>query len=245
MVRGVQGSEEERPIGAVEELQSRLRYRFRDPALLRQALTHRSHGAHNNERLEFLGDAALNLLVASFLYADGQADEGHLSYWRAALVREATLAELAQEAGLGDMLLLGEGEQRSGGRRRHSILADALEALIGAVYLDGGLDAASDLVRRLYGERLTQLDLHASAKDPKTTLQEILQGRHMPLPAYRVQHTSGPAHAQHFVVDCEVAGLGLLSSGEGTSRRAAEQHAAQAMIALLRDGAVAQSAQPS
>ena len=127
-------------VSSVDELQSRLDYRFRDVDLLRLALTHRSHGAHNNERLEFLGDAALNLIVAAELYADGQADEGHLSYWRAALVREATLAELAQEAGLGEQLLLGEGEQRSGGSRRRSILADAVEALIGAVYLDGGLD---------------------------------------------------------------------------------------------------------
>ena len=232
-------------MSALDQLQARLQYRFRDGALLRQALTHRSHGPDNNERLEFLGDAALNLLVASLLYADGEADEGHLSYWRAALVREATLAELAREAGLGDLLLLGEGEQRSGGRRRHSILADALEALIGAVYLDGGLDAAAALVRRLYGERLRQLDLRASAKDAKTTLQEMLQGRKMQLPAYSVVQTSGPPHAQHFVVQCGVAELGLRSSGEGPSRRAAEQGAAQSMIELLRTGAMPPRPQPA
>ena len=225
-------------MSALEQLQARLRYRFRDCALLRQALTHRSHGAENNERLEFLGDAALNLLVASLLYADGEADEGHLSYWRAALVREATLAELAREAGLGELLSLGEGEQRSGGRRRNSILADALEALIGAVYLDGGIDAAGALVRRLYGERLRQMDLRASAKVAKTTLQEILQGRKMQLPGYRVLQTSGPPHAQHFVVQCEVVELGLQSAGEGPSRRTAEQQAAQSMIELLRAGAL-------
>ena len=232
-------------MNALEQLQARLQYRFRDCALLRQALTHRSHGSENNERLEFLGDAALNLLIASLLYADGQADEGHLSYWRAALVREATLADLAREAGLGELLLLGEGEQRSGGRRRHSILADALEALIGAVYLDGGIEAAAALVRRLYGERLLHLDLRASAKDAKTTLQEMLQGRKMQLPAYRVQETSGPPHAQHFVVQCEVAELGVQSSGEGPSRRAAEQQAAQSMIEQLRAGSVPSWPQPA
>lgn len=226
-------------VSSVDELQSRLDYRFRDVDLLRLALTHRSHGAHNNERLEFLGDAALNLIVAAELYADGQADEGHLSYWRAALVREATLAELAQEAGLGEQLLLGEGEQRSGGSRRRSILADAVEALIGAVYLDGGLDCAIALVRRLYGARLRELDLHASAKDPKTTLQEILQARRLHLPAYAVQATSGPPHAQRFAVQCEVPELGLRSSGEGPSRRAAEQDAAQSMITLLEQQAPA------
>lgn len=232
-------------MNALDQLQARLQYRFRDCALLRQALTHRSHGSDNNERLEFLGDAALNLLVASLLYADGEADEGHLSYWRAALVREATLADLAREAGLGDMLLLGEGEQRSGGRSRHSILADALEALIGAVYLDGGIDAAAALVRRLYGERLSELDLRASAKDAKTTLQEMLQGRKMQLPAYRVLQTSGPPHAQHFVVQCEVAELGLHSNGEGPSRRAGEQEAAQSMIEQLRGGATPSRPQPA
>ncbi len=224
-------------VNPLDELQSRLGYRFRDPELLRLALTHRSHGAHNNERLEFLGDAALNLIVAVLLFVDGEADEGHLSYWRAALVREATLAELAREAGLGRQLLLGEGERRSGGERRESILADALEALIGAVFLDGGLDAAGALARRLYGDRLRQLDLHASAKDPKTTLQELLQGRKLQLPAYRVLDTSGPPHAQQFAVLCEVAELGLHSRGQGASRRAAEQQAAQSMIALLREQA--------
>ena len=232
-------------VSSLDDLQSRLQYRFRDPALLRLALTHRSHGASNNERLEFLGDAALNLIVAGELYADGQADEGHLSYWRAALVREATLAELAHELGLGEELLLGEGEQRSGGSRRRSILADALEALIGAVYLDGGIGSCVELVRRLYGARLRELDLHASAKDAKTTLQEILQSRKMHLPAYQVQSTSGPPHAQHFVVRCDVAELGLYSCGQGSSRRAAEQDAAQSMIALLDEQAPAVAARRS
>ncbi len=220
-------------VSSLDDLQARLRHRFRDPELLRLALTHRSFGARNNERLEFLGDAALNLIIAAELYADGQADEGHLSYWRAALVREATLAELAHELELGAALVLGDGEQRSGGSRRSSILADALEALIGAVYLDAGIDAATALVRRLYGARLRDLNLHASAKDAKTTLQEILQARRMHLPAYSVCSTSGPPHAQRFVVQCEVVELALRSLGEGPSRRAAEQDAAQSMITLL------------
>ena len=216
-----------------EDLQARLGHVFRDPLLLRRALTHRSHGAHNNERLEFLGDAVLNLVVAQALYAVDEADEGRLSYARAALVRESTLAELAAELDLGRQLQLGEGEQRSGGSRRRSILADALEAVVGAVYLDGGIGAASALVQRLYGTRLRDLDLRSSAKDAKTVLQEMLQGSGLRLPNYRVLQTSGPQHAQCFVVECEVPDLGLRASGQGPSRRAAEQQAAQSVIPLL------------
>lgn len=206
---------------------------FHDPALLRRALTHRSHGASNNERLEFLGDSVLNLSVARMLYDDEGASEGQLSYWRAGLVREQTLAEIAREIGLGRMLLLGEGEQRSGGARRASILADALEAVIGAVYVDAGFDAARELVVRLWASRVAELDRRASAKDAKTRLQELLQGRRIALPSYAVTETSGPAHDPRFAVRCDVAGLGLSTAGEGGSRRAAEQQAAEAMIARI------------
>ncbi len=221
---------------SLSELQSRLGYVFSDAALLRQALTHRSHGANNNERLEFIGDSVLNLAVASLLYTDGQADEGHLSYWRASLVREETLALLAAEINLGDVLSLGEGEARSGGATRPSILADALEAVVGAVFLDGGFDAARALAQRLYGARLAGLDLRTSAKDAKTRLQEILQGRKLKVPTYRVIATTGPAHRQSFDVSCEVPELGLRATGSGSSRRAAEQEAAEAMIPLLPRG---------
>ena len=217
----------------LEALQSRLGYAFADPALLRQALTHRSYGASNNERLEFLGDSVLNLAVAQLLYAQPLASEGRLSYWRASLVREATLAELALELDLGACLALGEGEARSGGAQRASILADALEAVLGAVLLDGGVDAARQLVERLYMKRLRQLDVQASAKDAKTRLQERLQARRLKVPVYSVLATHGPAHAQAFDVRCEVAELGLRSAGSGASRRAAEQQAAHAMIELL------------
>ena len=218
----------------LSELQARLHYAFRDQSLLRQALTHRSYSARNNERLEFIGDSVLNLAVASLLYADGQASEGHLSYLRASLVREETLVELAQDLGLGQCLLLGEGEQRSGGGTRASILADALEAIVGAVYLDGGFMQAQALAERLYRPRLDTLDMQASAKDPKTRLQEILQGRKLKVPTYHVVTTSGPAHQQQFEVQCDVAELGLRTLGEGASRRAAEQQAAERMLPLLK-----------
>ncbi len=216
------------------DLQARLHYAFRDPALLLQALTHRSHGARNNERLEFIGDSVLNLAIASLLYGDGHASEGNLSYWRASLVREETLAGLAQELGLGDYLMLGEGEMRSGGSMRPSILADALEAVLGAVFLDGGFAAAHDLAERLFRDRLRSLDTQVSAKDAKTRLQEILQGRKLKVPVYVVMATSGPAHLQHFRVQCEVAELDLRTQGDGGSRRAAEQQAAAQMIELLQ-----------
>ena len=211
-------------------LQSRLGYVFRDPELLRQALTHRSFGATNNERLEFLGDSVLNLAVAALLYDRAPASEGRLSYWRATLVREATLAEVAGELDLGACVALGEGELRSGGAQRASIVADALEAVLGAVFVDGGFAAASALVARLYAQRLSAVDLRASAKDAKTRLQELLQARRMKVPAYTVTATRGPAHAQEFDVQCEVSELALRSSGCGPSRRAAEQQAAQAML---------------
>jgi len=221
-------------VSSYSDLQARLHYVFHDQALLRQALTHRSFGATNNERLEFIGDSVLNLAVASLLYAEGEPSEGQLSYLRASLVREETLASLAQELGIGDCIRLGEGELRSGGSARPSILADALEAVMGAVYLDGGFDAAQELAGRLYRDRLRALDTRASAKDAKTRLQEILQGRKLKVPAYAVTAISGPAHQQLFRVRCEVAELGMQTHGEGSSRRAAEQQAAEHMIVQLQ-----------
>lgn len=220
-------------MSSFSNLQVRLQYVFHDSALLRQALTHRSFGATNNERLEFIGDSVLNLAVASLLYDDGEPSEGQLSYLRASLVREETLASLAQELGIGDCIRLGEGELRSGGSTRPSILADALEAVMGAVYLDGGFDVAHKLAERLYQDRLRALDTHASAKDAKTRLQEMLQGRRLKVPVYTVMAISGPAHQQLFQVRCEVAELALQAQGEGGSRRAGEQQAAELMLNLL------------
>lgn len=221
-------------MSSYSDLQARLQYAFHDSGLLRQALTHRSFGSSNNERLEFIGDSVLNLAVASLLYADGEPSEGQLSYLRASLVREETLADLAQELGISTCMRLGEGELRSGGNARPSILADALEAVMGAVYLDGGFDAALKLTERLYRDRLSVLDTRASAKDPKTRLQELLQGRRLKVPTYTIMTISGPAHQQLFKVQCEVAELALQTQGEGASRRAAEQQAAENMIGLLQ-----------
>jgi ribonuclease-3 len=205
-----------------------LDYKFNQPELLQQALTHRSQGTPNNERLEFLGDAMLNCLVAARLYDRFPLlSEGDLSRLRAHLVREATLAEVATAIRLGDFLRLGEGELKSGGFRRPSILADGLEAIIGAVYLDGGFPEADKLVGRLFGDRVTALDPRALGKDPKTLLQEYLQARRIALPHYRVVTISGEDHCQAFLVECEIAQLGIKTSGSGSSRRNAEQEAAR------------------
>lgn len=220
---------------ALAALQSRLRYTFTDAGLLRQALTHRSYSADHNERLEFLGDSVLNLAVAHMLFeALGALPEGDLSRVRAQLVRQDSLHGLALTLGLPELLLLGEGEMRSGGQRRPSILADALEAIIGAVYLDGGFDAANALVRRLFDQVEISPAMSAAAKDAKTALQEWLQGRKMQLPQYDVVRVLGAAHRQTFEVACAVAQLGLRELGQGASRRAAEQAAAVAMLQALR-----------
>lgn len=209
-------------------LSRRLGYPFRDPGLLRQALTHRSHGFPHNERLEFLGDSVLNCVVARELYhALPEAPEGDLSRIRAHLVNQQTLAGLAGGLGLGELVLLGEGEVRSGGRRRPSILANALEAVLGAVFIDGGFAAAEGVVGRLYAPLLRELDPLALGKDPKTRLQEHLQGRRIPLPQYHVVATRGEAHAQQFQVECVIPELGVRTTGEGSSRRGAEQEAAR------------------
>ncbi len=204
-------------------------YTFRTPDLLRQALTHRSFSAAHNERLEFLGDSVLNCTIARQLFQRyPKLSEGELSRLRAHLVREESLAELARAIHLGDHLRLGEGELRSGGAQRPSILADTLEALIGAVFLDGGFEMAAALVDRLYAERFENLDPKSLDKDPKTMLQEHLQGRRIPLPRYAVVATTGEAHRQHFQVECVVEGLNVRALGEGHSKRSAEQNAALA-----------------
>ena len=222
------------PAAPLEVLQSRLNYAFTDSGLLQQALTHRSYSADHNERLEFLGDSVLGLAVAHMLYrALGELPEGDLSRMRAQLVRQDSLHRLALELGLPGLLRLGEGEMRSGGRRRPSILADALEAVIGAVYLDGGYAAAQALVHRLFDQVEITPDMSAAAKDAKTALQEWLQGRKMPLPHYEVVQVLGAAHRQTFEVACIVAQLELRVLGQGASRRAAEQAAAAAMLEAL------------
>jgi ribonuclease-3 len=210
-----------------EWAEARLGYAFRDPALLDAALTHRSASKRNYERLEFLGDAVLNFATAVLLYrAFPDADEGDLSRYRATLVSGASLAAVAAGLGLGERLRLGSGELKSGGFRRSSILADALEALFGAVFLDGGAAAATEVIERLFVGRVGALPEARELKDPKTRLQEHLQAKGLPLPAYAVEAVSGEPHEQWFVASCEVAALGARASGEGSSRRRAEQEAA-------------------
>ncbi len=217
-------------------LETALGHRFRDPGLLSRALTHRSHGATHNERLEFLGDAVLNLVVSQLLFLhQAKASEGELSRMRAHLVREDSLHQIALQLGLPEHLRLSEGEARSGGARRASILADALEALVGAVHLDAGFEAAAAVVSRLFLPLVQQPDAARWAKDAKTALQEWLQARRHPVPSYRIVATQGQAHAQQFEVECSVPALALTSSGRGASRRAAEQLAAAALLAQLQE----------
>ncbi len=219
----------------LKRLSSRIGHDFRDPALLELALRHRSAGGRHNERLEFLGDSLLNFVIAHELYARRpKASEGELSRYRASLVREDSLAEIAAELDLGSYLTLGSGELKSGGFRRGSTLADALEAMIGAVYLDSGFDAARALIQNLYRARLDHLPVHAGQKDPKTRLQEWLQGHQRKLPEYHVVDTLGQAHAQTFVVECRVEGLETPGVGRGSSRRRAEQAAAEAALERLQ-----------
>ncbi|KVC71136.1 ribonuclease III [Burkholderia ubonensis] len=212
----------------LSQLESRLRYEFRNAELLRQALTHRSHSATHNERLEFLGDSVLNCAVAALLFQRfGKLDEGDLSRVRANLVKQQSLYEIAQALNISDGLRLGEGELRSGGFRRPSILADAFEAIIGAVFLDGGFEAAQGVIKRLYIPILDHIDPRTLGKDAKTLLQEYLQGHKIALPTYTVVATHGAAHNQQFEVECTVPKLDVKVSGSGASRRAAEQAAAK------------------
>ena len=223
------------PFEGLAELERRLGHAFAKPELARQALTHRSYGTPHNERLEFLGDSLLNCSVATLLFDRfPRLPEGDLSRLRATLVNQSSLSEVATRLGLGDLLRLGEGELKSGGFRRPSILADAVEALLGAIYLDAGFEAVRAAVERLMGERLDAKDGLPVEKDPKTALQEHLQGRKLALPRYSVQRTEGEAHDQTFTVECRVDDLGLVASGQGTSRRAAEQAAADGLMAQLQ-----------
>ncbi len=216
-------------------LQARLQHQFSNPALLNQALTHRSFSAEHNERLEFLGDSVLGLAVADLLYRGlRQLPEGDLSRVRANLVKQDTLHHLAVDLGLPEVIRLGDGEARSGGNKRPSILADALEAVLGAVYLDGGFAAAQALVQRLFKNFEIKPEMEAIGKDAKTELQEWLQARRLALPQYRVVATVGAAHKQTFDIECEIAQLNLAERGIGGSRRSGEQAAATAMLQTIR-----------
>jgi ribonuclease-3 len=212
----------------------RIGYAFRDPSVLQRALTHRSFGADHNERLEYLGDSVLNCLVALELFERfPQLTEGELSRIRANLVNQQSLQGIASSIGLGEQLLLGEGELRSGGASRPSILADGIEAIIGAAVLDGGFPAAQQVVRTLFKRSLSEINPRASGKDAKTRLQEFAQGRGLPLPVYTLLGTRGQAHAQSFDVQCIIEELGIRTEGRGGSRRTAEQDAAGKAMLLV------------
>ena len=222
-------------MGSLDILQKTLGYRFAEMGLLTQALTHRSAGSAHNERLEFLGDAALNFVVAARLFGRfPKVSEGDLSRMRARLVREETLAEIAGEIALADYLILGPGEVRSGGARRDSIRADALEAVIGAAFLDGGFSAAEGIVLKLLEPRITDQLGDAELRDPKTRLQEFLQGRGRPLPIYTLIEEKGQAHERRFVARCSVPGIEPTEAEDG-SRRKAEQQAATLMLTQLQN----------
>jgi ribonuclease-3 len=224
------------PIKDRRALCQHIGYEFKQPHLLQRALTHRSYAAEHNERLEFLGDSVLGCVIAKHLYGNyPQLSEGELSRLRSNLVREETLVALAQRLDLGSHLSLGEGELKSGGSRRPSILADALEALFGAVFVDSDFPAAEGVVLNLYIPYLEDIDIQTLGKDAKTLLQEYLQGRRIPLPTYSVVDMSGEAHAQSFQVECAIPALKISALGIGTSRRAAEQQAAQAAYQQLPD----------
>ncbi|MFZ0254639.1 MAG: ribonuclease III [Gammaproteobacteria bacterium] len=215
----------------------RIGYRFSDDRLLERALTHRSASRKHNERLEFLGDAVLNFLIAEALYQHmPEAREGELTRWRASLVRRQTLATLARELALGRYLKLGSGEIKTRGAERDSILADAFEAVIGAVYLDGGLEACRAMVLQLFAPHFFPAPGEKSVKDPKTRLQEAVQSQNLPLPTYAVVHVEGAAHEQRFTVACQVSGVVEAVEGFGSSRRRAEQEAARKALALIEHG---------
>ena len=221
---------------ACGRLETALGYAFATEDLLRQALTHRSYGSPHNERMEFLGASGLKCVIATILYHRfGSLREGELSRQRANLVRQESLALIAQSLDLGNYLRLGEGELKSGGFRRPSILADGLEAIFGAIYIEAGFEAALAVIERLYQPLLDQVDPKDSGKDPKTALQEILQGRKLPLPLYSLVATSGEAHAQEFEVECAVPVLDIRVRGQGGSRRAAEQAAAREALSRMKE----------
>lgn len=217
---------------------TQLKYEFTDASLLEAALTHRSAGSRNNERLEFLGDGALNFVIASEIYQlRPQYNEGQLSRLRATLVRGTTLADIGRDIGVGDYLKLGTGELKSGGFKRSSILADAIEALIGAVYIDGGYESAATVIKHLYASRLANLPPDEPQKDAKSRLQEYLQHRKIPIPDYQLVRTSGEAHCREFLVLCRVESLEVDAEASGTSRRRAEQAAAEKVLTHLLEKA--------
>ena len=219
---------------AIKSLLKKLDYSFNDISLLDEALTHRSHAAVNNERLEFLGDGILNFVIAHELFKQyPEVNEGDLSRLRANLVNKESLAQIAAHLELGEVIKLGSGELKSGGFRRPSILADAVESIFGAVYCDGGFEVCRDLIVRLYKDRLASPTDLQSLKDPKTRLQELLQSRRFPLPRYQVTKITGKAHAQVFHVNCSIDKLGIEVNGQGKSRRKAEQVAAELAIAQV------------
>jgi len=216
---------------AASWLKQTLHFQFSDERLLKIALTHRSVGGENNERLEFLGDSVLQLVISELIFSErAEASEGRLSRLRATLVKDATLGDLGAELGLGEHLILGSGERKSGGHRRSSILADTLEALFGAIYLDAGLEAARLAIRAALEKRIEALPEGAELRDPKSRLQENLQGRKLELPDYAIESVTGKAHRQSFVASCTILQLDLKTTGAGTTRRDAEQEAALAML---------------
>jgi len=215
-------------------LKKSLQYQFSDVRLLAQALTHRSIPGGNNERLEFLGDAVLDFVISEVVFrAYPLAPEGDLSRLRASLVKDTSLAELAAGLGLGEHLILGAGERKTGGHRRDSILADALEAIFGAVFIDTGFDSARAVIESAFGNRLHEFPPLDELRDPKTKLQELLQARHMGLPVYELAQVTGEAHKQRFEVSCSISGADTATTGEGTTRRGAEQHSAEKMLQEL------------
>ncbi|EGQ7769294.1 ribonuclease III [Vibrio parahaemolyticus] len=221
----------------IDKLERKLGYQFKDAGLINLALTHRSANSKHNERLEFLGDSILSFVIADDLYHRfPKVNEGDMSRMRATLVRGHTLAELGREFDLGDYLKLGPGELKSGGFRRDSILADVVEAIIGAIYLDSDIEKVRSIVLSWYNSRLEAIKPGVSQKDPKTRLQEFLQGRRKPLPVYTVTNIKGEAHNQEFTVECEVAGVDKPVIGKGTSRRKAEQAAAETALEQLTNG---------
>jgi ribonuclease-3 len=222
-------------------LEGRLQYRFGDAELLQQAVTHRSHGSVHNERLEFLGDSVLNCVVAQLLYQKyARLDEGDLSRLRANLVKQQSLSEIAERISLSDFLRLGEGERKSGGFRRPSILADTLEAVFGAVFVDGGFEGAREVIGRLFEPVLKSVDPKTLGKDAKTLLQEYLQGKRLPLPVYTVVETRGAAHNQEFEVECSIPKFEVGVRGSGKSRRGAEQSAAKLALEAAQAVVLAQ-----
>ena len=224
-------------INPYAKLSRQIGYEFKDTGLLKQALTHRSAAKQHNERLEFLGDAVLGMIIARELYDKfPQVPEGKLTRTRSTLVKGDTLAELARESDVGELMNLGPGELKSGGHRRSSIIADAMEAIIGAIYLEAGLEQTEQVVLHLWKSRINKLDPNEHPKDAKTRLQEFLQSRKLPLPVYEVVKITGKDHAQTFVVHCQVANLNSPLEGVGSSRRKAEQQAANlALETLMND----------